>query len=128
MRVIARQDYNFVVEELRLISVSAPLLFEIRAAWFRWSDTPAYKSQRERMTTKKVPGDRLLLGLLSAFRTLVVELSNRGVLDQDEFARILQETADAHRKSGDPNRLADAIGAISRQISSSVPGPHSDIH
>jgi hypothetical protein len=78
--------------------------------------------------TTKISGDRLLLGLLSAFRTLVVELSNKGVLDQDEFARLLQETAEAHRNSGDPNRLADAIGAISQQISGSVPGPQSDIH
>jgi hypothetical protein len=76
----------------------------------------------------KISGDRLLLGLLSAFRTLIIELSNRGVIDQNEFVQALQETAEAHRRTGDPNRLADAIGAISLQISNSVPGPHSDIH
>ena len=53
----------------------------------------------------KIPGDRLLLGLLSAFRTLVMELSKNGALDHNEFAYILQQTADAHRETGDPNRL-----------------------
>jgi hypothetical protein len=53
----------------------------------------------------KIPGDRLLLGLLSAFRTLVMELSKNGTLDHSEFAYILQQTADAHRETGDPNRL-----------------------
>jgi len=76
----------------------------------------------------KIPGDRLLLGLLSAFRTLVLELSKNGALDHNEFAHILQQTADAHRETGDPNRLADAIHAISLQIVESVPGPHSDTH
>jgi hypothetical protein len=79
-------------------------------------------------TSKKIPGDRLLLGLLSAFRTLVMELSKNGVLDQNDFVHVLQQTADAHRESGDPNRLADAIHAISLQIATSVPGPHSDTH
>jgi hypothetical protein len=77
---------------------------------------------------KKIPGDRLVLGLLSAFRTLVMELSKNGVLDHDEFVHILQQTAEAHREAGDPNRLADAIYAISLQIATSIPGPDSDIH
>jgi hypothetical protein len=79
-------------------------------------------------TGKKIPGDRLLLGLLSAFRTLVMELSKNGVLDHNEFVHVLQQTAETHRKTGDPNRLADAIHAISLQIATSVPGPHSDTH
>jgi len=78
--------------------------------------------------SKKIPGDRLLLGLMSAFRTLVMELSKNGVLDHNEFVHVLQQTADAHRETGDPNRLADAIHAISLQIATSVPGPHSDTH
>jgi hypothetical protein len=77
---------------------------------------------------KKIPGDRLLLGLLSAFRTLVMELSKTGVLDHEEFVRVLQRTAEAHRETGDPNHLADAIHAISLQIATSSPGPHSDVH
>ena len=77
---------------------------------------------------KKIPGDRLVLGLLSAFRTLVMELSRNGAIDQNHFVHILQQTADAHRENGDPNRLADAIHAISLQIATSVPGPHSDTH
>ncbi len=65
---------------------------------------------------EKIPGDRLLLGLISAFRTLVLELSKRGVIDADEFANILQGTAIAHRESGDPNNLASAIHAISEHL------------
>jgi hypothetical protein len=76
----------------------------------------------------KIPGDRLLLGLISAFRTLVLQLSKNGAIDLDEFVYVLQQTADAHRETGDPNRLADAIHAISLQIATSVPGPHSDTH
>jgi hypothetical protein len=79
-------------------------------------------------TGKKIPGDRLLLGLLSAFRTLVMELSKNGVLDHNEFVHVLEQTAETHRETGDPNRLADAIHAISLQIATSVPGPHSDTH
>ena len=79
-------------------------------------------------TGQKIPGDRLVLGLLSAFRTLVMELSKNGVLDHNEFVHVLQQTAEAHRETGDPNRLADAIHAISLQIAASVPGPHSDTH
>jgi hypothetical protein len=79
-------------------------------------------------TGKKIPGDRLLLGLLSAFRTLVMELSKNGALEQNEFVHVLQQTAEAHRETGDPNRLADAIDAISMQIATSVPGPHTDTH
>jgi hypothetical protein len=66
--------------------------------------------------------------ILSAFRTLVIELSKNGTLDLDNFVHVLQQTAEAHRESGDPNRLADAIYAISLQIATSTPGPHSDTH
>jgi hypothetical protein len=41
---------------------------------------------------KKIPGDRLVLALISAFRTLVFELSRKGVINQDEFISMLQET------------------------------------
>jgi hypothetical protein len=57
-----------------------------------------------------------------------MELSKNGVLDQKEFVHVLQQTADAHRKTGDPKHLADAIHAISLQIATSIPGPHSDAH
>jgi len=65
-------------------------------------------------TGKKIPGNRLLLGLLSAFRTLVMALSKNGALDQNEFVHVLQQTAEAHREFGDPNRLADAIVRVCR--------------
>jgi hypothetical protein len=77
--------------------------------------------------SRKIPGDRLVLGLLSAFRTLVLELSKNEALDRDEFIHVLQETAKAHRETGDPDRLADAIDAISVQIANSVPGAHSEL-
>jgi len=35
--------------------------------------------------SEKIPGDRLVLGLISVVRTLILELSKRGVLDADEF-------------------------------------------
>jgi hypothetical protein len=73
------------------------------------------------MKSKKVRGDRLVLALISAFRTLVVELSKKGIIDQDEFVARLQQTAIAHRESGDPNDLADAIHALSVHLEDSAP-------
>jgi len=43
----------------------------------------------------------------------VFDLSRKGVIDQDEFIAMLQETAITHREAGDPNNLADAIHALS---------------
>jgi hypothetical protein len=57
-----------------------------------------------------------------------MELSKNGALDLDGFVHVLQQTAEAHRGTGDPNRIADAIHAISLQIATSIPGPHSDTH
>jgi hypothetical protein len=71
------------------------------------------------MTQEKIPGDRLVLALISAFRTLVFDLSRRGVLDQNEFIAMLQETAITHREHGDPNNLADAIHALSIHLQGS---------
>jgi hypothetical protein len=71
----------------------------------------------------KIPGDRLVFGFLSAFRTLVLELSKRGAIDANEFASILKQTASAHRESGDPNNLANAIDAIAEQITGSIIDP-----
>jgi hypothetical protein len=68
------------------------------------------KSQR------KIPADRLLFALLSAYRTLVVLLSKRGVLDLDELVLALEQTAVTHREAGDPNNLADALHAISEHV------------
>jgi hypothetical protein len=50
------------------------------------------------------------------------------MIDLDEYVTSLQQTAAEHRQTGDPNRLADAIDAISLQIATSAPGPHSDTH
>lgn len=71
------------------------------------------------MPTKKIPGDRLVLATISVMRTLIHELSARGIMDQAEFVIKLQTIAIAHRQSGDPNNLADAIHAISEHLSQS---------
>ena len=73
--------------------------------------------------TARVPADRIVLGLISAFRTLVIELSNAGCLDQEQFVRVLNEVAETHRDHGDPNRLADAIDLIAQHIATSKPSP-----
>lgn len=65
---------------------------------------------------KKIPADRFLFALISAYRTLAVLLSKRGVLDLDELVLALQQTAASHRDTGDPNNLADAIHAISEHL------------
>jgi hypothetical protein len=82
----------------------------------------ASESECAMQNTPKIPGDRLVLGMISVFRTLVVELSKNGVIDLDEFVTTVQETAVAHRETGDPNNLADAIHAISIHLGS-VPDP-----
>jgi hypothetical protein len=69
--------------------------------------------------SEKIPGDRLVLGMLSAFRTLVWALSKNKTIDLDEYVTALQQTAAEHRRAGDPNNLANAIHAISVHILSS---------
>jgi len=71
------------------------------------------------MPSKKIPGDRLVLATISVLRTLVHELSQRGVMDQAEFVTKLLTCAIAHRETGDPNNLADAIHAISEHLADS---------
>ena len=66
--------------------------------------------------SQQIPGDRLVLALISVFRTLIVELDKRDVLDADEFIHVVQQTAAAHRQSGDPHNLADAIHALSEHL------------
>jgi hypothetical protein len=80
-------------------------------------------NRREVAVSKaKISGDRLVLALISAFRTLVFELSRRGLIDRHEFIAMLQETAITHRVHGDPNNLAAAIDAISVHLQS-MPDP-----
>jgi hypothetical protein len=64
----------------------------------------------------KIPGDRLVLALISVMRTLILELSKKGVLDAEDFAVKLQQIAITHRQAGDPNKLADAIHALSEHL------------
>ena len=72
------------------------------------------------MAAQKIPSDRLVLATISVLRTLVHELSRRGVLDQAEFVTTLQTIAITHRQAGDPNNLADAIHAISEHLQDSA--------
>jgi hypothetical protein len=65
---------------------------------------------------KRIPADRLLFATISVLRTLVLDLSKRGVIDLDKFIETVQETAVAHRETGDPNNLADAIHVISLHL------------
>jgi hypothetical protein len=73
-----------------------------------------------KMSAQKVPGDRLVLATISVLRTLIHELSERGVLDQDQFVTKLQTLSIAHREAGDPNNLAAAIHAISEHLQNSA--------
>jgi hypothetical protein len=65
---------------------------------------------------KKIPADRLLFATISVLRTLVLDLSKRGVIDMDQFVETVQQIAVEHRETGDPNNLADAIHAISLHL------------
>lgn len=71
--------------------------------------------------SKKVRGDRLVLGMLSVMRTLIMDLHQRGALDAHEFVTKVQETVIAHREAGDPNELADALHMISEHLQDSIP-------
>jgi hypothetical protein len=73
------------------------------------------------MSAEKIPDDRLVLALISVLRTLIFELSKKGIIDPDEFVQLVQQTAIAHRETGDPNNLADAIHALSFHLQSSLP-------
>ena len=70
--------------------------------------------------SKKIGGDKLLLGLISAFRLLVLELAEKGLIDAEEYAQKLEELAGTHRQEGDPNGLSDAIHALSEHIQTSI--------
>jgi hypothetical protein len=50
---------------------------------------------------KKIPASSFLFAMLSAYRTLALLLDKRGVLQLDELILALQQTAAAHRESGD---------------------------
>jgi len=69
---------------------------------------------------KRIPGDRLVLALISMVRTLVFELSRKGILDSGEFAETLKQVAIMHRETGDPNNLADAIDALAQHLEDST--------
>lgn len=77
---------------------------------------------------ERIPADRLVLGLLSAFRTLVLELEQSGALLEGILAFRLNEIAETHRTHGDPNQIAGALDAIARHIATSKPGPEAEAH
>lgn len=55
--------------------------------------TPQTTVEANVETMPKIPGDRLVLGMLSAFRTLVLLLSKNGAIDVDEYVTALQQAA-----------------------------------
>jgi hypothetical protein len=69
---------------------------------------------------EKIRGDRLVLGLISVVRTLILDLSQKGVLDVDDFVFKVRQVAETHREMGDPNDLAGALDAISNLIDESA--------
>jgi hypothetical protein len=75
----------------------------------------------EIVMSEKIPGDRLVLATISVLRTLIFELSRKGVIDPDEFIQLVQQTAITHRQAGDANNLADAIHALSIHLQESLP-------
>jgi hypothetical protein len=86
-----------------------------------WFAASKLRAEHPMNPTSKIPADRLLLATISVLRTLIGELSKKGFIDAAEFITVVQETAIAHREAGDPNKLADAIHAISVHLQGSVP-------
>jgi hypothetical protein len=73
------------------------------------------------MTTKPtIRGDRLILGMLSVIRTLIVELEKAGAIDITVLLAAIDDTVIAHREHGDPNHLAAAIETIAQHLRDSV--------
>jgi hypothetical protein len=72
------------------------------------------------MTTRKVRGDRLVLGTLSVLRTLIFELHKTGAIEIESLIAAIDDSVSAHREHGDPNRLADAIEMIGQHLRDSV--------
>ena len=70
--------------------------------------------------TKRIRGDKLVLGTISVLRTLIVELDRVGAIKVDGVLAAIDDTVTTHREHGDPNQLADAIQAIREHISESV--------
>jgi len=105
-------DYSARGEFSNLAAQSTPLEV-IRADL---ADQERFLQRCEDNMPKKITGDRLVLALISVVRTLVLELSEKGLMDSEEFVLKLQQLAIAHREAGDPNNLADAIHALSEHL------------
>ena len=63
---------------------------------------------------------QIIAALISVLRSLVLDLSRRGLIDVDEFVHMVQQIAISHREAGDPNQLADAIHLISEHLHDSI--------
>jgi hypothetical protein len=75
-------------------------------------------------TRPRVSAERLLLGTISVLRTLILELSKSGALDAEQLLAAIDDTIEAHRQSGDPNKLADAIAIVASHLRTSLSEPH----
>ena len=68
----------------------------------------------------KIRGDKLVLATISVLRTLILELHKAGTVDVMSVIGAIDDTAAAHRETGDPNQLADAIEAIASHLRESL--------
>jgi hypothetical protein len=71
-------------------------------------------------STPKIRGDKLVLATISVLRTLIIELDKAGAVDMSTVIAAIDDTAAAHRETGDPNKLANAIDAIASHLRESV--------
>jgi hypothetical protein len=71
-------------------------------------------------STRKVRGDKLVLGTLSVLRTLILELHKAGAIEITSLLAAIDDSVEAHREQGDPNQLADAIEMIGQHIRDSI--------
>jgi hypothetical protein len=65
---------------------------------------------------KPITADRYVLALISAFRMLVLHLSQKGLIDEYEYVSLIQQIAHSRRESGDPNNIADALHSLAEHI------------
>ena len=70
--------------------------------------------------TPKIRGDKLVLATISVLRTLIMELDKAGAIDISAVIAAIDDTVTAHRETGDPNKLADAIDVIASHLRESM--------
>ena len=54
--------------------------------------------------------------MLSVLRTVIFKLDKAGAVEKEAILAAIDDTAKAHRETGDPNQLADAIQAVGHHL------------